>query len=308
MRLDSLDREIKMTDQKSLRKQKSELQSGIIDRLTQESMQKIYRLSFPFEIKKDLELTFDVYNFKGNLSTTKVELNYALSTRDITFLEKQNELYYSFEERISVFDKNNTVVVNNISKKNYSIDVFDHRQKGLYILDKIDLELPPDEYVCILIIKDLNSKREGFYAAHFRVADFEKQDLAISNIEYASEFGSSSESDFFRKGPIEVIPYPSKAISTQKELNTYFEIYSLHKNFRDETDFTIEYFLVPDDISKGIVYSQYPYMGTTTDENITLSFDMSKKPNKKYYLLLRVTDNISKQQTTTISTFRRKKK
>ena len=91
---------------------------------------------------------------------------------------------------------------------------------------------------------DRNSGRRGMLKTNLELAPIGNE-LALSDIQFASSIQETEENQKFVKGNLQVIPHPLHAYRIPYPLSIYFEIYGLDTDREGISFYTIEYRIVP---------------------------------------------------------------
>ena len=115
------------------------------------------------------------------------------------------------------------------------------RQKGAYIPDVLQIQVPPGTYELQVQLKDMASRRVGVYKQTLNVQDYGTDQLRLSGILLASSIGESGTNDRFQKGDLWIEPMPSRAYQENQKVYAYFEIYNLKRDTFGQTRYRIQY-------------------------------------------------------------------
>lgn len=273
---------------------------------TQESRQRYY--NFITDIRSHTEgqmrLSIDIAGFRGAGDSSRVVISYAIPYEALTFNREGDHSVAGIRRVVRIFNLNKSAVVRDDGVTEFSTPYGQTLKKGPWLVDLLDYNVLPGEYVLVLLMEDVNNP-EGtdIYAVRFYAHDYSSQNLSLSNIQFASSIRpSSSNLTPFGHG-LEVVPYPSKIVSLEDDLKIYFEIYNLTLKGVGRTLYTTEYMIVPDDLKKGLVSLETDDMGATADAPKYMSIDLKDLSPGSYYLIIMVTDKTSDEKAITATSF-----
>jgi GWxTD domain-containing protein len=192
-----------------------------------------------------LSVAFDAVSFSaGEPGRTRLEVHTGIRARDLTY-ERSEGLWratVSLDAVVKTADYRETERARKLSR-DYRVDV-DDRENRL-VLDGIDLLLEPGTYRLAIAARDTTSKRIGTYEREVVVPAFPPGELAVSGIQTALRIGAAESGARFRKGDLQVTPWPLERFPRKREVNLYFEIYGLEPSPTGDVLFLVEVLLQP---------------------------------------------------------------
>lgn len=166
---------------------------------------------------------FDIYNFySGDTSQTRVDFFLQVPFDKLSFIKAGEKFRAEYAVSITVKDENkiNLVTEKQWTEKIELIDFQKTNSKSDYNLSARSFKLPPGKYNFVIIVEDLDSRREYRAEVDFQARTF-TQELAISDIMMISG-KTTGES-----GTTKIIPNLSRNVATQKDgIPVFYEIFS----------------------------------------------------------------------------------
>ncbi|HEX5132712.1 MAG TPA: GWxTD domain-containing protein [Candidatus Krumholzibacteria bacterium] len=112
------------------------------------------------------------------------------------------------------------------------------------VINQTSLTLPPGAYWMAVTVEETGSGR--FTSLRRAVVCHEMDDgLALSDLALARRIGPAREDSPFNRGPLEVVPRPSRHYALGAPVPVYFEIYHLGRGLDGSYGYTVEYTITP---------------------------------------------------------------
>jgi len=252
------------------------------------------------------------FQFKNisNKDFTDFYISYALNdstdnvyVRDLAFMDKE----FNF-----LFHKQDTIDYSNFSFPFAS-------GKINYIFDSDGMTVKPDSG--ILSFEVLRLKDNGIYInrGSYTVKDYSGNKLAISDIILADDVMTDGPAfASIERNGLNILPNPLRTFSKSKFPYIYFEIYNLHKNEEQLTDFE-QSISVGKEEERNFISSAWvsllnffgisagglkinvksDYNTVETDPQIYIQLDLSNYEPGEYDVLVKIKDNITGDEVTT---------
>ena len=186
---------------------------------------------------KQLDIPLIHHTFRGEQGNTISELSYAIPAP--IDLEKEDKRFsganISYEIGIAIFDKQFSEITN----QRDTINLKSNRD-SIYI-DLTRFTLVPDTYLVGFHIEPQGLDYLGGYKFRWGIEDYSGSDLAMSQIQLATDISPVSDSSQFVKHGLKILPNPSGRFSREDLLYSYLEIYNLNLNSVGQGQFSIEY-------------------------------------------------------------------
>ena len=264
-----------------------------------------------------LDYVFDVHHFAGDLpGKTRVEVNFAYWASELDY-RPSGEAFESVREieaTAKTPDYETVSALRTIARDERS--TLDGRE-GQLVMDRVAFELDPAAYRLALSVRDSVSRNVGIYTTEANLLDFGGSDIAMSDLQLAAEVRSAREGDSFRKGELQVVPYPLSTFPLGRDVFFYFEVYHLAASADGRSVYDVEILLEPHvkpagtwfgDSSKGRLVPGVAtaYGGTSASSTIQeyLSLDATSLTVNVYDVTITVTDRISERNARRTVTFR----
>ena len=149
--------------------------------------------------------------------------------------------------------------------------------KGAFVPDVFRLDIPPGSYRLETAIRDLLSTGRGRYRQAMEIEPYSQTRLQLSDLELAWEISESDAPSKFRKGPLAVIPMPTRTYPKDRPIVVYYEIYNLKRNAFGQTQYRVEYSIRSQE--KGVLGTLISHLVKTVtrdkDEEIAIDFEQS---------------------------------
>ncbi|MEM1093183.1 MAG: GWxTD domain-containing protein [Bacteroidota bacterium] len=181
------------------------------------------------------------------------------------------------------------------------------RQPGDGVIDGFRVLVPPDSYQVAVHVEPEGTSLLGGFTQQRRIPDFSGTDLMLSDMLVALQIGAANGSNIFDRGETNVIPNPSYTFTTEQAVYAYFEVYNLTFAADDQTDYVVEYTLVPQRKRRGL-FRRAPRPAVTLSvpqrsaDRSTIEYteiDVSNADPGQYILRASITDRVTGQTATT---------
>jgi hypothetical protein len=161
---------------------------------------------------------------------------------------------------------------------------------------------------------DLDVKHSSAYRTNVSSRNFD-QDLAISDILFAQKIAPTTELSPFSRGALEVVPHPIRRYAAGTPVPVYFEVYGLDLEERGQSDYEVEYRVVPSTDDKKSIFdrfsggetvfaSRFAGSGYNANEPLQLTIKTENLKPGLYDFIVRVKDELSQSETYRQASFR----
>ncbi len=277
-------------------------------------------VSYPFNFDRDrLPFVFGVYQFRAGESANRIEVNleFAVEARD------------SLEVGATrIYDA--TAVL--LDPDYREIDRVE-RQVVLPVTDRarsmpaqLVFSQPPGYYRLAVSVRETRRysqedttgtpyhRRESAWRATVSRRDFSAEP-DMSDILFAQRIAPIDKATPFARGPIEVVPHPSRRYPEGGRVPIYFEVYHLHRGVDGLTDWEVEYRIVPLRVERRhlwerfaqaatVVSSRFEGSGRSDTEPVHVTIATDNLPPGRYEMVVRVSDRVWQSSTSRRATFR----
>jgi GWxTD domain-containing protein len=163
--------------------------------------------------------------------------------------------------------------------------------------------LPYAYYRLAISVEESNTGRASAYKTTMAFNDYH-EDLALSDILFASKIAPAERQSPFNRGALEVVPHPLRHYKKGEVVPVYFEVYNLELDDGGLAEFTVEYRIVPSrdrkasfwdsyDNERPIVSSEFESSSYTTTDPLYVSIDTDNLREGAFDLLVTVKDEIT---------------
>ena len=195
--------------------------------------------SYPFNFeKKSFPFYFDVEQFRGGRGVNRIEVNLELLVEPTRHVQPVQR---TFVAEASIMDENYNVVER--TQREIAIPISSLSPQRLMPM-QIVFSKPPDYYRLALSVRDADSLHTSAYRTTVPTRDFDP-DLAVSDILFAQKISQAADPSPFTRGPIEVVPHPIRRYAVGSPVSIYFEVYNLGLDERGQSNYEVQYRVVP---------------------------------------------------------------
>jgi len=265
------------------------------------------------------DMPFSCSTFRGEQGNTLVELYYAIPKALLSKISTDYHQPITLASGMAVYDWN----WRQVFKDNLTFEFPQVTATTTDWLDLYHLSVLPDSYHVAIHASVNNGNLLGGYQFDYKLDDYNKPELALSDLLLAETIEPTTNDSKFIKNGLKILPSPTRLFSLSKPVYIYFEIYQLQPNEQNQTSFSIEYklacrklhrrgmqklfgFLSKNEQSS--VSIQYDREGTTEKSVEYLAIDVSRLQAGDYDLTITISDrqhsNKSTQKTTHLTLFK----
>ena len=261
-----------------------------------------------------IDLWFDHADFLGDGKRSRLELYFAVPLDGLVTIKADTG---RLQRGLAVFDTTWRVKYQVIDTIRYTKP----EQPGGYVISESAIELLPGEYILGSQFRDVGS---GGYGSQFRRVSVEPYgvgDLAMSDIEVATEIFEDYDEAF--KSGLGVIPNPTHIFTNKKPMHIYYEVYNLTKDEYGQSHYRVDYHVEPlekkrkffgqvlrsigkviKEERKETVTISTEQAGYSEDQNEYLELDVSKSQAGEYRLTVSLSDLVSNETVSKDTKFR----
>jgi GWxTD domain-containing protein len=192
-----------------------------------------------------LPVAFDAVGFASSEpGLTRLEVHTGIRAGDLTF-ERKDGLWTAVLDVEAVAktpDYREVARTRKLTRdRRESVDDLQDR----LVLDGTALLLEPGTYRLAIAVRDTTSRRIGTFQREVEVPAFPPGTLAVSGIQTAFRIGSAEPGAPFRKGDLQVAPWPLTKFPRGRDVHLYFEIYGLTPSPAGDVLFAVDMLLQP---------------------------------------------------------------
>ncbi|OGC77005.1 MAG: hypothetical protein A2Z27_01135 [candidate division Zixibacteria bacterium RBG_16_50_21] len=158
---------------------------------------------------------------------TRLEVYYKIHNHHLTFLKTDQGYAATYEIRFIVLKKGRQVAGTSHEEQYRVPEYAQTTSRQDYIINQLTLEIEPGKYQAKVTLIDKNVQKGYALELPFTVPEYGKQELALSDIEFAERVGDISAGSQFNKELAEVVPKVRESQAGSRDsLTFYFEAYS----------------------------------------------------------------------------------
>ncbi len=221
-----------------------------------------------------------------NTDKVRLEVYYKIFNHHLSFVKKGDDFVAEYEIQAKVLGKNHRQVSGNILSEEYDVPLYKETVSPLnFIINQLNLEVPPGQYKLEIVFTDKNSNQTGTYNFDLKVRDYRKKSLELSDLEFAQVASDSGFASKFDKLGKKVIP-KVQLIYGGEDQNLWF-YYEIYKNRPNPVSLEVTY-----EILDFLHNSLHQESEKITLDQVSLSriksLDLSKIAPKRYTLVVMV--------------------
>ena len=158
---------------------------------------------------------------------TRLEVYYKIHNHQLSFLKTEDDYLASYEVRVLLMKKGRQIAGTSREEK-YPVSSYAQTiSPDDYIINQLSLEVDPGKYEAQVTLIDKNAQKGYTLKLAITVREYESEELALSDIEFAEETSDTLAGSHFNKKKVRVVPKVKQTMSTTLDsLKFYFEIYS----------------------------------------------------------------------------------
>jgi GWxTD domain-containing protein len=267
--------------------------------------------SYPFNFARTaFTFYFGVDQFRGGDGVNRVEVNLEFPVQPA---EGKPVPARSYQAEAVVMDANYRVI--DREKRDISLPANLARPDGARLMPaQIVFSLPRSYYRVAVNMSDLDSQRSSAYRTNVSARNFDDE-LALSDVLFAQKIAPVEQMSPFARGPLEVVPHPLRRYGVGSPVPVYFEVYHLGLDERGQSDYEVEYRVVPHSDDKKSVLdrfgggetvfaSRFEGSGYGTSEPFHITIKSENMKPGLYDFIVRVKDTLWQTEAFRQATFR----
>jgi GWxTD domain-containing protein len=229
-------------------------------------------------------------DFMAINANSNVHIYYGLPISELEFKRDILGVRVNYESTFAVFDQDWNEVNRVYNQRSYQLKQEPPKQnKGLLMVDKQTLNLPPGEYHYSVSVRDLGSDHLGIYKGDMEVTQYEPNQFNVSQVVLASNITELEEGQRpgkFSRGRLNVMPLPSRTFRLDQSVFVYYEVYFLEKDSEGKKQYNVDFTIEADKLDRNlvskIVGSFGNLLGSDDSEKgkITLTFEKEANPER----------------------------
>jgi len=168
--------------------------------------------------------------------------------------------------------------------------------------------LKPGFYHMAVTVEERTSGKVSSYRKDVTCVDFESK-LAISDVIFASRIAPTTRPSPFNRGPLEVVPHPTRRYGKSESIPVYFEVYNLNVDEGNLASYEVEYEVTSRSTKQSGLWGLFRADGSVID--ISTSFSVTTHGSQdvvhislgsddflegEFALRIRIQDDLSKAE------------
>ena len=275
-----------------------------------------------------LDYYYYTADFMAMNANSNVNIFYGMPVSELEFKRDIIGVRVNYESTFAVFDQDWNEVDRVYNRRSYQLSQEpDKDNKGLLLVDKQTMNLPPGDYHYSVSVKDLGSDHLGIYKGDIDVSHYKPDEFNVSQIIVASNITpfDGGKPGKFTRGRYNVMPLPSRTFTLDQAVFVYYEIYNLSKAEDGKKKYNIDFTIEAEKLDRNLAAKIFAPFGKLLSRSedkgkITLTFDkeadperiaqaeyvsidISDSPAGEYNMTVVVTDVTSGQKITRTSRF-----
>ncbi|MBN2289277.1 MAG: GWxTD domain-containing protein [Candidatus Glassbacteria bacterium] len=236
-----------------------------------------------------LDYYYYTADFMAMNANSNVNIFYGLPIAELEFKRDILGVRVNYENTFAVFDQDWNEVKRVYNQRSYQLKQEpDQNNKGLLMVDKQTLNLPPGNYHYSVSVHDLGSDHLGIYKGDMEVTQYEPGVFNVSQILLASNITQLQENQRpgkFSRGNLNVMPLPSRTFRQDQSVFVYYEIYFLESDSENKKRYNVDFTIEAERLDRNLlskIAGSFGRMVNRSQEKgkITLTFEKEGDPEK----------------------------
>ncbi len=266
---------------------------------------------------------YDTASFQAPDGKTTLEVYYGIPTGRVEIHRDADSSFIHVKCSLALADEGRTRTYREATEAIYQGGADLNQNRGAFFPELLKLQVDPGTYELQVQVKDLTSRKTGFYRQPVEVRNYRTGELQISDIQFASAISDTASDERFRKGDISVLPMPTRTYRKDQKVYAYYEIYNLQKDPSGQTRYRVQYQVwssarsgrgVVETAAKGLrsllrtrksqVSVAYDQVGKAAVEQKYFEIDLSRLKPDVNTLQVTITDEVGGRSATRETRFR----
>jgi len=235
-----------------------------------------------------LDYYYYTADFMAMNANSNLNIFYGLPVASLEFKRDIIGVRVNYESTFAVFDQDWNEVDRVYNRRSYQLNQEpDRNNKGLLLVDKQTMNLPPGNYHYSVSIKDLGNEHLGIYKGDIEVSHYQPNQFNVSQIIMASNITpfDGGKPGKFTRGQFNVMPLPSRTFHQEQSVFVYYEVYFLTPGSDQKKQYHVDFTIQADKLDRnlaGKVFSPFGKLFNRSEDKgkITLTFEKEGDPER----------------------------
>ena len=184
----------------------------------------------PLKDQEVLQIAVETTGFRGPKGFTRVDICTVVDAQSLQFVPQEDAFVAQLKYAVTLSDSAGQEAKVETWTQNISVPNMNApRQAGAVVREMVGLDLPSKTYQLKLSAEDIYSGKTGIFEAWIQVRNFDRKNLLISDLLFATKITPQKEAGKFVKNGWKMVPNPSRLYRVGEPVRVYFEIYNLKR-------------------------------------------------------------------------------
>lgn len=228
----------------------------------------------PIHAKNKVLFYFDSAQFRGQDGRTRIDVDFFVPLKKNFIVELDTLLTDTLQLAMSAMlrDRLFRPITQDVVAGMTSVQLC-ARYNFLFVVERLSLELPPQQCELNVQVKNQKSNEIGFAKNVYPVVNFSSKNLMLSDLQFYTEMVNEEQKSMLSSVEIQglpLLPYPEPTISKSRPLLCYFEIYNLQSSGITDA-FEVSYKVVTSTEGQGLFKKFSRLLSDSKESAISLS-------------------------------------
>jgi len=196
-----------------------------------------------------LEFYYDLATFRGSSGATRLEVYVGVPLNKVGIDTTTNQPLFRVEMVVALLDFKGQEINRQRNQLVFPAIERERIKEGMFVPDVLAIEVPQGNYKLAIQLKDQVSGKWDVYVQELNVPAY-VDSLGISDLELAWTIQNTAKEGKFRKGPLWVVPMPSRSYKHGQGVFIYYQLYNLQRDPFGRTKYRVSY-TIRRDIRRG---------------------------------------------------------
>ncbi|MEE2754781.1 MAG: GWxTD domain-containing protein, partial [Candidatus Latescibacterota bacterium] len=177
----------------------------------------------------------DVFDFRVEGDKTRLDVAYAVSAAELNVRLTPQGRGRVLTRSVALAD----TAFSHVTRQERTVVFREDEGETETVVDVIPSQLAPGRYTLTLTVREVGTGKTGSVTREVDVENYSDDSLRVSDLLLASEVGDYTGRTRFRRGPLGVVPRPSRTYQAGERLRFYYEIYNLKQDAFGSTRYKV---------------------------------------------------------------------